>query len=546
MSNNLAIGDSELTGILSSSVKLSSWMDKLAEQEKDAIKDDLDELHPEINDELDEESVMDQQNKEMSPWSPVSANTGDKRIQDDSSRLVEASSKGNEVNADIHKVISSLNTSEYTLSTLESLLSDKFNQRIASRYIKNNYNDLQAKFANDLKPNSLDDYSSAEVSKGATQRVNQVGVHFGHDLSNNDKQTKYTVDDVQASASELIIKCSDSKSILKELDKMYTASLVSQAFATEEDLDKTIESSKSIVYSTIEDFIKGNLLNKKSLNEVEKILINKFGESNTKSYFKNSDVEKLFGFDNSRNDGTSIKRTDIEENSKDIKELTSSETSNYSQIKKEAYQSLIKRTSLKNVETQITSKYGSSAFSKLIEKEGGKLKEAEHKLGYFYTDSNYFDSCDKMAAFFNKHLKNAMLLKKKVQCYDCTYNTGNVCGKTSLILSSNPLHISRRDGKRIIKAVSEMKLVSPTIIESYMKEISSENDNSPIIKSFIQDVKKAIKVARDPFKSARGEVKKTDGKEFRSYFDLTKINDINVNSLNTDFKFADISLANLI
>jgi len=618
MENNY-IGDSQLSGVVHKDIKYSAWMEDLIQSE--AARTDLDEVaNPEELDEknlyntCDYKYVIEQHKDEFNeqPWSKPAAKI-EHELQDNSSRTIKVNTTAsNSINNEVKMAIEKSKTK--SLSALKNELTDKFNNKIALRYIKHNYASLKNSFADDINLDS--------------SRIEDVEIHLGSNLKANDKKVKYTVAEVKKTAEELL---PTSKNVLADLEKEYDKSLVKEAFPTDESFKSFVASKEKFIFDSIDHQAKNLTLAKRDLTKVTESLNEKFGEEKTSEYLKKSNLKRLAQFVNSRHDSSRLDRLSAINESTDVKELERNKQkeitavaldnielfainaankcgsvnelkkvlanefgeamiehfsrkrdlnkiaafarrnddknvvdrqsalnsqkdtnalsgrekkADFNQIKKEASIKISKRESLKNVYSELERKYGSDVVKEFKAKEN--LSSLEHKLGYFYVDANCFDNCDKMTQFFNKHLKYALLLKKREACTDCKMNTSGICIKTSLILSSNPLDISRRDGKRIIKAAAAMKLLPANKIEAYMKDLRSDQDNTPVIKSFLGELKQAAKLEKDPSKKAALGVKKLEGNEFRQTFNESDMNDFNINSLNEEIKPLDISFANLI
>lgn len=270
------------------------------------------------------------------------------------------------------------------------------------------------------------------------------------------------------------------------------------------------------MFDTI-DIVAKQLLNKKmSQSDVWSELEKKFGDK--VSVYSKDVLEKHAKFIN-RNDEVKIQFNANQDITNEIKSRESK--IDPAPFVREAYLRIMSRESLANVKKSLSEKHG-SVIAEALNKDAG-LKEAEHKLGYFYADANLFSNCDHMVEFFSKKLKYAFLLKEKKGCKGCQSNVGSICKKTSLLLSKNPLKISKDDGQRIITALSDIKMIKSDFADGYMKQLA-DGDNTPVIKSFLDEARSVVAV-----KTAKRDVAETQNNDIRSFFN--DINDIDVNQL---------------
>lgn len=274
-----------------------------------------------------------------------------------------------------------------------------------------------------------------------------------------------------------------------------------------------------VILDKIDSEFKTLAAKKMSKTEILNSLKTKYG-SFVDDYSKSSNIDKIYSFINKgskvidRADEQTVHQANLQ--SKEIVVDTK-------KIVREAYLKLMSRESLNSTKQQLMTKYGSVA-EETLNKESN-LSEVEHKLGYFYADSNYFNNCDKMVDFFNKKLKYAFLLKANDKCKKCAMNLGNICKKTSLVLSENPLKISKEDGGRIIQALVDIRMVKADFASGFVNQLNND-DNTSLVKSFLEQAKKNITV-----KTATSKVLKTQNNEMRSFY--SGMNDVNVNQLNS-------------
>lgn len=610
----MRVGDSQLTGIVSHEVKLSPWMDKLAEQEKNAIKDDLDEVaNPELLGEGDNFNGEEQYiAEELSlPTNYASTDFNDHTEYDNNDLLNPSTFKISGINTDIDNYIKTIPEGTM-LSNVATSIAKEFTYKISERYIKNNYIKLAALFPDDLQLGLGDNH-------GIFERVAETNIYL-KPIESRKVAVKYTSDDVKKKATNLLLT-NGPEEVLVKLANDFGEKLLSETF-TKKEFKAFTEKQGRFVFDTIDNYVRDNILRNSS--DLKASLTKKFGSVNAKEYLSKSHMTRLSNFIKSRNDGSRLDRTGDIDKSKDINilqannrkidttkddiELTAkncflqkksmdetikilnakfgekktqqyidntslhklagfiqksvitreddvkhhvpklqSRTGqiDYKKITKEAYLKLHTTKSLDEVVNNLISKYGKKAINVVMAEEGPNLKKAEHKLGYFYVDANCFENCDQMVNAIKHNGCKAMLLKKKAICSDCVNNCSGICSKSSLILASNPLNISRRDGKMIIKSVEAMKWVNNSVLEGYLKNLEGNKNNVSVIKAFLERVKEAVQIEQNPIRFASNKLKKDDGNEFRNTFNELDLNHVDFNGFTKEVKPLDIILATL-
>lgn len=529
---------SGLSGLLENRSSMSDWMDKLAESEHNAIKSDLESNYTptDLGDtHEDAEITPHEQNSTLNRlFSPEHYyNTGGEQL-DDSSRVLVVEDARDKITSEIFDLLQ--DSSLDKLSSAMDFISERFNERIATRFIKSHYNELTEKYADDLGL-FTNENNAIDFSKGATNRVNDVKLQAGR-LENKERIAYSTPEDVKQYIKDYVCQ-NGTKGILGNVQSEFTQSLIANTFTSNTEIERyatRVANQATHSFADIDYFSRKSLLKNSNIEEVKAQLAERFGSYRVEEYLKSSNILKDASFVNSRSKDATVERLAHATAHSNLKKEKPEEI-NYKGIVKQAYRDLANGKSLITIKNEIKDQYGKKAAQTFEEIDMTKMASVEHKLGYFYHDAGIYANCDEMATEMSKGANKPMLLKKKGACDGCKFNAENFCTKASMILTKNPLDISRREGRKIISAANELRLMDKEAVEGYVDQLQANVDNTPVIKSFIARLKEEASPVRKYASKKAEEV----NDEFNMVFG---------HSLTLDqpesFEFLDISLSNLI
>jgi len=333
--NNVPVGDSQLSGMLDNTFRLASWLDNLAENNKEAILDDQDqnaipddigednlfESDPTINYTLEEKDIT------IQPWSPTSD-----IIVEHISATNESRTPVEHKEAGFHSEVDALikDADIKSLSQLKDVLAKEYSSYTAEKFIKHNFQHLQTHLANDL-----------ETQDAGLLRISDVKIDSGNEIKNKKLDVKYDLEDVKKTAKKLALQGHDLKAgLLKE----YSETLVHRAFP-EGNFDvfaTKVLKEANIDTSDIDRYVKELAVTAKSIDDIDVKLVDKFGAGRMGNFQGLSKLSKFLHFKESRNDGSFIDRVASVNKSKDVKDLVTpvDHTADLKKMRKEAYLSL--------------------------------------------------------------------------------------------------------------------------------------------------------------------------------------------------------------
>jgi hypothetical protein len=160
----------------------------------------------------------------------------------------------------------------------------------------------------------------------------------------------------------------------------------------------------------------------------------------------------------------------------------------------EAFSLMSNGEKIEVIKTALNKKFDSKATKMFLNSYEKQLQNHYGQLGFVFIDSNIYSNCDEMKDDFSKmqHVGSKLIssLKANSKCKGCILNKEGMCQKVDLIISANPVVRSSRAAKKLF--VKAATFVPQSYIDSFIKELKSDDSNKELISKFALGIETAF------------------------------------------------------